>query len=165
MIFFWQIILLIATLIYISINSHTDINPWIVPNLPLALLIAIFTHRLFTSALIGVIPIAFFLGLSSSESTITFLLILIIILISGSLIIFPQKDLLKHRIKLSTVSMITGAFSSLIYIFLLMLATDDLSLISSLHQQILAVVFITGVTSGLMALAMSYISNNREYVN
>lgn len=165
MIFFWQIILLLATLIYISINSHTDINPWIIPNLPLAILIAIFTHRLFTSALIGIIPITILLGLNSNESAITFLLVLIIVLISGSLIIFPQKDLLNHRIKLSTVSMITGALSSLIYIFLLMLATDDLSLISSLHQQIFTTAFITGVTTGVIVFAMSYISNNRKYVN
>ena len=165
MIFFWQIIVLLTTIIYIAINSHTHINPWIVPNLPLAILITIFTHRFFTSALVGVIPITILFGLSSNENSITFLLIFIIILISGSLIIFPQKDLFNNHIKMALVATLTGAFSSLIYILLLMLATDDLSLISSLHPQILSTIFITGVTTGILAFALNYIMDNRKYRN
>ena len=165
MIFFWQIIVLFTTVIYISIYSHTGINPWIVPNLPLAILITIFAHRFFTSALVGIIPITILFGLSSNESSITFLLIFIIVLISGSLIIFPQKDLFNHRVKISTIATITGAVTASIYTFLLMLATDDLSLISSLHKQILTTVFITGITTGMLTFALSHILGTRKYLN
>ena len=68
-------------------------------------------------------------------------------------------------LKMSTISTITGAVTALIYTFLLMLATDDLSLISSLHKQILTTVFITGITTGMLTFALSHILGTRKYLN
>tara|TARA_B100000029_G_scaffold516646_2_gene632225 strand:- start:1659 stop:2156 length:498 start_codon:yes stop_codon:yes gene_type:complete len=165
LIFFWQIFVLFGTLIYITINSNPDVNPWIIPNLPLAILITMFIHRFFTSALVATMPITILLGLSSNEDNITFLLVLITVLISGSLIIFPQKNLLNQRMKMFTIATLTGVITSLIYIFLLMLVTDDLSLIVSLHQQIISAILITGITTGALTFILSSVLNNREYMH